>query len=223
MKGTRRRFPQYFLSPIRKKKKKTHLGLIFSHAFIATVSDTAPLKLKVKWDCSVTGLLYLLVVFITLWDFLLEQTVTHPEVCVWTSHSTDSNLLLLSSQGVHRHRSVRKKGEDDGLLGTEWITCLSIHIRILSDGGKRTKELLCFTLPHQLGVPSPKVETERRRQWHFERQLGRDAVFFSFLLSVLPMPIYTQTLQRRKERVLEIKVYKGHSQGAKVSFLLILT
>ena len=117
MKGARKTFPQCFLSPIRKKKKKKnpHIGVIFSPAFIATLSDTAPLKLKVKWDCSVTGLAHLLGVFITLWDFLLEQTVSHPEVCVWTSRSTDSNLLLLSSQGARRHRSVRKKGEDDDL------------------------------------------------------------------------------------------------------------
>lgn len=99
----------------KKKKKKNHIGVIFSHALIATLSDTAPLKLKVKWDCSVTSLAHLLGVFITLWDFLPEQTVTHPEVCVWTSRSTDSNLSLLSSQGAHRHRSVRKKGEDDDL------------------------------------------------------------------------------------------------------------
>ena len=64
--------------PNQQKKKKKHIGVIFSHAFIATLSDTAPLKLKVKWDCSVTSLAHLLGVFITLWDFLLEQTVCAP-------------------------------------------------------------------------------------------------------------------------------------------------
>ena len=51
MKGTRKDFHRAFF-PQSVKKKKNNLGVIFSHAFIATLSDTAPLKLKVKWDSS---------------------------------------------------------------------------------------------------------------------------------------------------------------------------
>ena len=50
MKGTRKDFHRAFFPQSEKKNK--NLGVIFSHAFIATLSDTAPLKLKVKWDSS---------------------------------------------------------------------------------------------------------------------------------------------------------------------------
>lgn len=42
---------------------------------------------------------------------------------------------------------------------------------------------------------------------------------FSYLYYPCTFTPSTQTLQRRKERVFDIKVYEGHSQGVKVSFL----
>ena len=126
-----------------------------------------------------------------------------------------SNPLLLSSQDAYRQRRVRKKAEDDDLLGTErW--CLSIHIRILLDGGRRTKELLW--------VPSPDAETERRSDTQRQLRRGSNLLAFFFPFSYLyypcPLTLPTQTLQRRKVRVLEIKVYEGHSQEQQSSALL---
>lgn len=188
MKGTRRNFLSTFLP---QSRKKTHLGLIFSHAFIATVSDTAPLKLKVKWDCSVTGHAVSLGSFRYSVRFSPWTSSDSSGNCMCGHHILLIAILLLSSQGVPRHRSVRKKGEDDGLLGTEWITCLSIHIKFFQMVVKGQGVAVLHTSP-PVGVPSPKVVREEKAVTLWRNARKRQLVFLISLICTTHAHLHTR-------------------------------